>query len=59
MVEHGQRDIERHVVVVRRQRLQIGADLVGDVAVRGDAIGADDAEIDFARCMSGRRRCRR
>ena len=44
----GQRDIERDVVVARRQRLQIGADLVGDIAARGRAVGADDAEIDQA-----------
>ena len=31
----------------RGERLQIGADLVGDVAVGGDAVGADDAEIDL------------
>jgi hypothetical protein len=41
-------DIERDIVVARRQRLQISADLVRDVAARGRAIGADDAEIDEA-----------
>ena len=43
-----QRDIERHAVVVCRQRLQIGPDLVADVAIGGDAIGADDRQIDHA-----------
>ena len=41
-------DIERHVVVGGRQRLQIGADLVAGVAACGDAVGADQAEIDLA-----------
>ena len=36
------RDPERHVVVARRQRLQIGADLVGHVAGAGHPVGADD-----------------
>ena len=44
----GQRDIERHAIVVRRERLQIGADLVATSPVRGDAVGADDREIDHA-----------
>ena len=48
IVEDGQRDPERHVVVVRRQRLQVGADLVGDVAGARDAVGADDHQIDLA-----------
>ena len=43
-----QRDIERHAIVVRGERLQIGADLVADVAVGGDPVGADDHEIDHA-----------
>ena len=46
MVEKGSATIERHVVVAGGERLEIGADLVGDVAGRGDAVGADDAEID-------------
>ena len=33
---------------MRRQRLQVGADLVGDVAASGGAVGAGDAEIDLA-----------
>ena len=44
----GRGDVERHAVCVRGERLQIGADLVGGVAARGDAVGADDAEIDIA-----------
>ena len=43
-----QRDIEGHIVGMRRERFQIGADLVADVAARGGAIRADDAEIDHA-----------
>ena len=46
MVEQGSADEERNAVVARGERLQIGADLVGDVAGRGGAVGADDAEID-------------
>jgi len=34
------------VIVARGQRLEIGADLVGDVPGGGGAVGADDAEID-------------
>ena len=41
-----QRHVKWHVVVVRRERLEIGPDLVADVAVGGDAVGADDDEID-------------
>ena len=33
---------------MRGERLQVGADLVGDIAVGRDAIGADDDEIDLA-----------
>ncbi len=40
------RDIERHAIGARRERLEIGADLVGGVAARGDPIGADDRQID-------------
>ena len=43
-----QRDIERHAIVVSGERLQICADLVADVAIRGNAIGAYDGEIDPA-----------
>ena len=31
-----------------RERLQIGADLVGHVPLRGHAIGTDEAQIDLA-----------
>ena len=34
--------------MLRGDRERIRPDLVRDVAVRRDAIGADDAEIDFA-----------
>ena len=43
-----QRHEERDVVVARGERLEIGADLVGDVAGRRGAVGADDAEIDLS-----------
>src|ERR1700722_16757232 len=47
-VDRGMRqsDIEGHVIGFGGERFQIGADLVGGVAARGDAIGADDAEVD-------------
>ena len=51
------RDIERHAVVVRGERLQIGADLVADVAVGGRAVGADDARDRPGRAASDGRRC--
>ena len=41
-------DEERDAVVGAGQRLEIGADLVGNVAVGGDAVGADDDGIDLA-----------
>ena len=41
-------NIERHAIVVRGERLQIGPDLVADVAIGGDPVGADDGEIDHA-----------
>ena len=40
-----QPDIERHAVVLGGQRLQVSADLVADIALRGDAVGADDDDI--------------
>ena len=33
---------------LREHGHRVGADLVGDVAVGGDAIGADDDEVDLA-----------
>ena len=42
----GQGDIEGHAIVMRRQRLEIGADLVADVAGARGAVGADDGQID-------------
>ena len=45
----GQRDVERHAVVARGERLQVGADLVADVAVRRDAVGARETHVDAAR----------
>ena len=46
----GQRYVERDIVVTGGQRLQIGADLVCDVAARRRAV---------PRASSGRRHCRR
>ena len=48
MVGDGSADIEGHAVVVRRERLEIGADLVADVAIGGGAVGADDHHVDLA-----------
>src|SRR5436190_302898 len=31
----------------RRERLEIGADLVRHIALRGDAVGADDRDVDL------------
>ena len=42
------RDVERDAVLLGQHRHAVGADLVGDVAVGGDAIGADDDEVDRA-----------
>ena len=44
----GQGDIEGDVIVPGGQRLQIGADLVRDVAMAGGPVGADEGEIDLA-----------
>ncbi len=44
----GRRRVERHAVRVGHHRHRVGADLVGEVAVGGDAIGADDDEIHVA-----------
>ena len=41
-----QRDVKRHAVVARGERLEVSADLVADIALRRGAVGADDAEID-------------
>ena len=41
---------------MREHRQRICADLVGDVAVGGDAIGADDHEVDVARAHQRRGR---
>jgi hypothetical protein len=38
--------IERHAAVVRGERLEVRPDLIADVAIGGDAIGADDHDID-------------
>ena len=43
-----QRHVERHAVVLGRERFEIGADLVANVAVRGDAVGPHDREVDHA-----------
>ena len=42
--------------MLRRDRERVRADLVGDVAVRGDAVRADDAEVDASRAHERRRR---
>src|SRR5262249_54434527 len=44
----GRSDIERDVIVARRQRLQVSADLVRHVAAGGRGGGAGDAEADEA-----------
>ena len=41
-------DVERHVVRVRHHRYRVRADLVGDVPIRSDPIGADDDEVHVA-----------
>jgi hypothetical protein len=41
-------DVERNVVVGAGQGLQVSADLVGDIAIGGNAVGADDYRIDLA-----------
>ena len=38
----GRCDVERNAVRFREDRDRVGADFVGDVAVGGDAVGADD-----------------
>src|SRR5438093_11111095 len=42
------RDVERDVVLSGNDRLSVGADLVCRVSVCSDAIGADQAEVDFS-----------
>ena len=42
-----QRDIERHLIGVGGQRLQIGADLVAHITRRRRAVRADNAHIDL------------
>ena len=41
-------DVERDAVARGEHRQRVGADLVRDVAVGGDAVGADDDQIDLA-----------
>jgi hypothetical protein len=45
---HGRRDVKRDVVLPREHGDRVGADLVRDISVRGDPIGAHDGEIDLA-----------
>ena len=53
-------DVKRNAVMLRGDRERKSPDLVRDVPICGDAIGADDAEIDLAaRASATRRRCRR
>ena len=49
-VDGGRRqgDVERNAVIARGQCLQIGADLVADVAIGRGAVGADDHHVDLA-----------
>src|ERR1041385_8425904 len=47
-------DVEWNTVMPRRDRQRVGADLVRDVAIRRDAIGADEAEIDPPRAHEHR-----
>src|SRR5690606_6671594 len=44
----GQSHIERHIIVMRRQRLQIGADLVADIPRCGGPVGTDNHHVDPA-----------
>src|SRR5262245_47371348 len=37
---------EGNVIVARGERLEISADLIGDIAGRGGPVGADDAKVD-------------
>src|SRR5579884_1261291 len=48
-VEGGSRggNVERNPVCTGQDRQGVGADLVGDVAVRNDAVGADDHGVDL------------
>ena len=52
----GRDDVERHAVRLRRQREPVGADLVRRVAVRRDAVGADDHGLHLAARDQARRR---
>ncbi len=44
----GQRDIERDAIVERGERLEISANLVGNIAVAGCPVGARDYDVDLA-----------
>ena len=58
----GKGDVEGNPVVARRERLQVGADLVADVAPPGGAVGADEHHVDepalHEMCRPRCRRCR-
>jgi hypothetical protein len=41
-------NIERHAIVVGGKRLQVGPDLVANIAIGGHPVGTDDREIDHA-----------
>ena len=41
-------DVERQSMRIGQERDGVGADLVGDIAVGGDAVGADDDHVDVA-----------
>jgi len=48
MVGDGQCNIERHAVILRGKRLQIGTDLVADIAIGCHPVGSDKDEVDHA-----------
>src|SRR5690606_20116583 len=43
-----QRYVEGHAVVFGGERFEVGADLVGHVAIGRHAVRANDADVDFA-----------
>ena len=53
-VEHRGQHVERHAVRPRGEREAIGADLVRDVAVGGDPVGADHRAGDVAQPQAAR-----
>ena len=43
-----QAHVKRHLVIVCRERFQVGADLVADIAAAGSTIAANQAQVDHA-----------